>query len=390
MKIAIITSGDPNNMKGVMNYVQEKLKLIQRNNELDVDFYMLRYRDTLLFSLIRREKRPKKINSFSIGEVNYNSIWIRHSFFDYILTVKFKIKALMDKKYLKREIDRFSNYSLIVSHGPDSHYISNKLKDKYSIPYITTWHGSDINIMPFSNNKTFFLIKKMIEEASMNYFVSKKLLNKSNEITEHGIKDYIYTGPSSDFYTYNNGKIEELKDKYNCKYKRVIGFVGNIIPIKNVLVLPKIFEKVRAVYTSNELIFWIIGDGSLEGNLKNELDKIGIKYRMFGKVEPKEIPNLMNCLDVLVLPSLNEGMPLVTLEALACGINVVGSNVGGIPESIGKENCFDLNDNFIDNISNRIIEILENNEKPKPLSPEFSWEYAIEKEVNTYKRILNL
>jgi glycosyltransferase involved in cell wall biosynthesis len=83
-------------------------------------------------------------------------------------------------------------------------------------------------------------------------------------------------------------------------------------------------------------------------------------------------------------------MPRVTLEALACGVNVVGSNVGGIPESIGKENCFDLDDNFIDNISNRIIEILENNEKPKPLSPEFSWEYAIEKEVNTYKRILNL
>ena len=109
---------------------------------------------------------------------------------------------------------------------------------------------------------------------------------------------------------------------------------------------------------------------------------------MFGKVEPESVPELMNCLDVLILPSLNEGLPLVTLEALACGVNVVGSNVGGISES-RKKNVFDLDDDFAQNISNRIIEIIENNEKPKPLSEEFSWNKAIEKEVGMYKNILD-
>lgn len=49
-------------------------------------------------------------------------------------------------------------------------------------------------------------------------------------------------------------------------------------------------------------------------------------------------------------------MPRVTLEAKACGVHVVGSDRGGIPESIGSENCFTLDDQFVNNISNRITE----------------------------------
>ena len=53
-------------------------------------------------------------------------------------------------------------------------------------------------------------------------------------------------------------------------------------------------------------------------------------------------------------------MPRVTLEALTCGVSVVGSNVGGISESIGEKNSFDLDDDFLNSISSRAIEILEN------------------------------
>jgi glycosyltransferase involved in cell wall biosynthesis len=82
---------------------------------------------------------------------------------------------------------------------------------------------------------------------------------------------------------------------------------------------------------------------------------------------------------LLVLPSLNEGLPRVTLEALACGVPVVGSDVGGIPEVIGEENVFELNPMFEKNISKRAIEILKNNEPAKPFPEEFSWDGAVEK-----------
>jgi glycosyltransferase involved in cell wall biosynthesis len=118
---------------------------------------------------------------------------------------------------------------------------------------------------------------------------------------------------------------------------------------------------------------------------KREVDNI----LYFGKVNPENIPDIMSSLDILLLPSLNEGMPRVTLEALACGVHVVGSDVGGIPESIGEENAFALDENFIKNISDRIITLLQNGENPRPLSEEFSWKKAINKEMKVYSSILS-
>jgi glycosyltransferase involved in cell wall biosynthesis len=63
-------------------------------------------------------------------------------------------------------------------------------------------------------------------------------------------------------------------------------------------------------------------------------------------------------MDILVLPSKNEGLGSVLIEAMACGVPCVGSRVGGIPELLPKENCFYLNENFELLISNRICEII--------------------------------
>ena len=65
-------------------------------------------------------------------------------------------------------------------------------------------------------------------------------------------------------------------------------------------------------------------------------------------------------MDVLFLPSLNEGLPLVTVEALSCGCHVVGSRVGGIPESIGIENTVCLDDvNFERKMAERVLELID-------------------------------
>lgn len=94
-------------------------------------------------------------------------------------------------------------------------------------------------------------------------------------------------------------------------------------------------------------------------------------------------------MDVLILPSLNEGLPRVTLEALACEVPVVGSNMGGIPEVIEEKNVFDLENNFINKISSRILEIIENEELSSEVPKGFSWDEAISrlcKLFSTYKK----
>ena len=174
-------------------------------------------------------------------------------------------------------------------------------------------------------------------------------------------------------------EIVELKRQYGIFGDVVLGFVGNIIDVKNVLVLPEIVLNVKKMMSDKDVVLVIVGNGDLEKPLFNQLEGNGIKYIYIGKQPPAAVPGIMNCLDLLILPSKNEGLPMVTLEAMACGVKVVGSNVGGISESIGKENCFDLGPSFVKDISVRIVELVKNQNNPITLPSEFSWTSAIDK-----------
>lgn len=99
------------------------------------------------------------------------------------------------------------------------------------------------------------------------------------------------------------------------------------------------------------------------------------------------MPSRYNCIDVLVLPSINEGLPLVVVEALACGANVVGSKAGGIPEVIGEENSFERDEYFAQNVVRRIVQMLTENVKQE-LKPCFSWAETARIENNIYLEIL--
>ena len=93
------------------------------------------------------------------------------------------------------------------------------------------------------------------------------------------------------------------------------------------------------------------------------------------------MPGIMNCIDVLVLPSLNEGLPLVCAEALRCGANVVGSDVGGIAEVIGRGNVVPLGEGFEKNMAEKIVHMLL--DKPsQPLPSYISWEKTSEIELS--------
>ncbi len=76
-----------------------------------------------------------------------------------------------------------------------------------------------------------------------------------------------------------------------------------------------------------------------------------IDVRFWGNVPSEQMPAMMNCIDLLVLPSLNEGLPLVTVEALKCGAAVVGSDAGGIPEVIGHDCTVPLGPSFVENMA---------------------------------------
>ena len=112
----------------------------------------------------------------------------------------------------------------------------------------------------------------------------------------------------------------------------LVAFVGRFGPEKGISFLLKGFSE--AVKHVKNLHLILVGDGPLKEQLHHEISSQNLlrSVTMIGWSD--DIPSVLNTVDLLVLPSLNEAFGLVLLEAMAASVPVVGTNVGGIPEII--------------------------------------------------------
>lgn len=114
--------------------------------------------------------------------------------------------------------------------------------------------------------------------------------------------------------------------------RRLIGTVGNLFAVKGQTYLLKACKAVAGAFP--DFVLLVAGEGEQLGPLEKEASDLGIagNVRFLGFRD--DVPSLLQAMEVFVLPSLSEGLPLSVLEALALQKPVVATNVGGIPEIV--------------------------------------------------------
>ena len=112
----------------------------------------------------------------------------------------------------------------------------------------------------------------------------------------------------------------------------VIGYVGWLIPVKGVKTLMEAMAVAARHSAQAHLVF--VGQGCLEKEMKTSARQLGIADRIIFTGWRQDVERLMACFDLFVLPSLNEGMGRVLVEAMAAGRPIVASNTGGIPDLV--------------------------------------------------------
>jgi len=112
----------------------------------------------------------------------------------------------------------------------------------------------------------------------------------------------------------------------------VIGAIGRLDRVKGVEYLLRAAAKV--IFKTPDAAFLIVGDGSQREALEQLARSLGISHRMVFTGQRDDVPELLSTMDVLVLPSLYEGLPNAVLEAMAAGKPVIATRVGGTPEVV--------------------------------------------------------
>jgi glycosyltransferase involved in cell wall biosynthesis len=112
----------------------------------------------------------------------------------------------------------------------------------------------------------------------------------------------------------------------------VVLFIGNLLPVKGLDVLIESFA--RPPLQGVDFTCLLIGQGPLRSRLEDQITRRGLQGRvkLLGPRPHDQLPDWYRAADLFVLPSYSEGVPVVLLEAIACGTPFVASRVGGIPE----------------------------------------------------------
>jgi len=204
----------------------------------------------------------------------------------------------------------------------------------------------------------------------------------------------IYNGIDPDLFKPASTEEKVLKKKQLGLNKNdfVLGNVGRMDYWKNQRILIEILPDLKKISPQINLI--LVGGGEEEGNLKKLAIKKGVKNDVTFLGQRSEVNQILKAFDIFIFPSLTEGLPLVIIEAMATGLPVVASYVGGIPELIihGK-NGFLVSPTSKKGIKNTIIKLLQNQKLRQNVGKTgreiFESRFSLPQMVKNYLKVYN-
>jgi N-acetyl-alpha-D-glucosaminyl L-malate synthase BshA len=208
-------------------------------------------------------------------------------------------------------------------------YLTRQMMGERSPKIITTLHGTDITLV--GSDKSFFPITQFsIEQSDGVTSVSEFL--KQETIRLFHTKNPIRVIPNFVDTHEFTGKAKDCSRKHFAPQKeKVLMHVSNFRPVKRVQDIIQVFAKVHSQIPTKLIL---IGEGPEKEPALDLAKSLGVKQDVVCLGMQDTLPDILPCADLYLLPSNKESFGLSALEALARGVPVIGTNVGGMPEVV--------------------------------------------------------
>ncbi|MBT8400641.1 MAG: N-acetyl-alpha-D-glucosaminyl L-malate synthase BshA [Rhodothermia bacterium] len=198
------------------------------------------------------------------------------------------------------------------------------------VPVVTTLHGTDITIVgrdPSYQTVVNYSINQSDGVTAVSDYLRRETYERFDIQREiEVIPNFIDTAR---FQRLNKS---HFKQAVCPNGEKLLIHVSNFRPVKNATQVVDVFHRLRAEDQPVKLI--LVGDGPDRSAAERKARDLGVydDVRFLGKQEP--IEEILSISDVFIMPSGSETFGLAALEAMACGVPVVASRVGGLPELI--------------------------------------------------------
>jgi L-malate glycosyltransferase len=210
-----------------------------------------------------------------------------------------------------------------------SAYLARAMTRPRRLPFVTTLHGTDITLV--GQDRSYLPITRFSIEESDSVTAISTYLRKVTQ-DELGIQRPVEVIPNfvnCDVFQPANGRCR--REEFAREGEKILVHLSNFRPIKRVPDVVDIFELVRREIPAKLLM---IGDGPDRVTAEWMVREKGLTKDVVFMGKQNQVQTLLNCADVLLLPSDLESFGLAALEGMASGVPAVCSKVGGLPEVI--------------------------------------------------------
>jgi glycosyltransferase involved in cell wall biosynthesis len=261
---------------------------------------------------IRRVHAPKKE-------------WTRHT------TLELAAFLRAARRRLPAVFARFQPDYTLAHFSVPAGWLALDLRRRYGVPYAVVLHGSDVpGYQPGRFGWLYPLLRPAVRRvwrhAACVIAVSEQLRALARTTWPGGAIEVIANGVDTRSFQPAEGFADRP-----CGHPCRLLVVAQLIERKGIQHLLAALG--AAEKTRNAFELHLHGTGPYEPALRSQTERLGLKGRVHfhGFTPHADLPALMRAADIFVLPSLQEGLPLALLEALACGLAVAASATGGIP-----------------------------------------------------------
>jgi glycosyltransferase involved in cell wall biosynthesis len=276
-----------------------------------------------------------------------------------------------------------------------------KLAKRYKKPFVLTQHNTFIEY-----NGIWEMVEKVNDLAvgKQNLKDADKIIVISKATEKYILRlgadpekvELIYNGVDLDRFKLIPHAGVEVRKKLGIPEEAIVAATVRRLVYKNGI--DTLLESAKITVPHNpRLVYLVIGSGPDLMDVKARIKQIGLEnnFKLAGFVSDEELPNYYNAADFFILPSKSgEGLPLVTLEAMSCGLPLLATDVGGtreiIIEGYGKivppnnsQTLAEASLDFADREFRRVKGDLR-----RVMTEKYSWDGNVERLIRIYEEII--
>lgn len=302
-----------------------------------------------------------------------------------------KIKYLKVLPQLKKAYKTFKP-DIVHAHYSTSYGLLGALL-KHN-PYLISVWGEDVFSFPRESKMKYILFKWILKKADYIFSTSEIMAVETSLYTDKKV-EVVPFGVDMDFF-------KPISTVEKPKNDITIGIVKTLEPKYGIKYLIEAFDIIKKKYNSYKLKLIIVGSGSKEEELKQQVKNLGLENQIefTGRVDHHKVPEYFNKMDIVVVPSVKRGesFGVAAVEASSCEKAVIVSNIGGLPEVIinNKTGLLSEPKNSQD-IADKISFLIDQPEKRFEMGKagrfnveeKYKWEDNVRLMITHYKQILS-